>query len=152
MKRPSSVATSLIGRNRELSFMRVVLSAALQGAGALVLVGGEAGIGKTHLASEIAGMAEARRAAVAWGSGVDEATPPYWPWVQVLRRLGRIFSSALPRLDPRATDLPVSCRTRSPHPSPLPCRSRRRRRGNGGFASSTPSPACCRRPRAAAPS
>ncbi|MFN2555782.1 MAG: AAA family ATPase [Nitriliruptorales bacterium] len=105
MKRPASAATSLIGRNRELSFLRVALSTALDGGGALVLLGGEAGIGKTRLASELAGMAEARRATVAWGSGVDDATPPFWPWVQVLRRLSRSFGSTLPRLDSRATDL-----------------------------------------------
>ncbi|GAB2646486.1 ATP-binding protein [Kribbella swartbergensis] len=47
---------------------------------------GEAGIGKTRLAQELAGLALAEGASVAWGRCAEtEGAPAYWPWRQVLR-------------------------------------------------------------------
>lgn len=59
---------------------------ALSGSGRVFLIVGEAGIGKTRLASEIAGEAESRGARVLWG-GCWEAggAPAYWPWVRSIR-------------------------------------------------------------------
>src|SRR4051794_40665005 len=53
---------SLFGRERELAVLRERAAAALAGRGALVLVGGEAGIGKTALAATILREAEAQGA------------------------------------------------------------------------------------------
>jgi Holliday junction resolvasome RuvABC ATP-dependent DNA helicase subunit len=47
----------LVGRDRELATLQVALAAALAGRGSLVLIGGEAGLGKTTLAE--ATLAEA---------------------------------------------------------------------------------------------
>ena len=62
------------------------LDDALAGAGRLVLVGGEPGIGKSRLAEALAAQARARGARVlvgrCWEAG---GAPAYWPWVQALR-------------------------------------------------------------------
>ena len=55
MRTPSSPNTpvTLVGRDRELGILRDHLDAALAGHGSLVLIGGEAGIGKTALAEAL---------------------------------------------------------------------------------------------------
>ena len=64
------------------------LHEARRGNGGLVLLSGEAGIGKTRLADEISRSAAASGWVVAWGrSWEGEGTPAYWPWLQVLRAL-----------------------------------------------------------------
>ena len=84
--RPEPVGSTLLGRERELAELEAWLDAAAAGHGRLVLVVGEAGIGKTRLAQEVAGRSS--EATVAWGRCVDtEGAPPFWPWRQVLRAL-----------------------------------------------------------------
>jgi len=56
---------------------------ALRGTGGLVVVTGEAGIGKTTALAAVAAHVRGR-AQVRWGSGVPGA-PGYWPWREVLR-------------------------------------------------------------------
>ncbi|WP_300018376.1 BTAD domain-containing putative transcriptional regulator [Pseudonocardia sp.] len=89
---PSGTAATgggFVGRRAELSTLAARLSAAEAGAGAVVLVGGEAGIGKTRLAEEVAAVATQRGIRVAWSRCADEAAAPaLWPWTQVLRALG----------------------------------------------------------------
>ncbi len=85
-----SSGAALVGRDRELDALRGWLDHARAGRGRLVLCSGEAGIGKTRLAQELAAAAGAAAGdvAVAWGRCVDtEGAPPFWPWVQVLRDL-----------------------------------------------------------------
>ncbi|GAA0948790.1 AAA family ATPase [Kribbella koreensis] len=78
----------IVGRGRELGALRGWLDDARGGRGRLVVCGGEAGIGKTRLAQEFAGMALAAGTAVSWGRCVEgEGAPAYWPWRQVLRGL-----------------------------------------------------------------
>ena len=78
----------LIGRRRELAVLRERLAELEAGRGALVLVIGEPGIGKTRLAEELADEARARGIGVAWGAGWDGGgAPAYWPWIQVIRGL-----------------------------------------------------------------
>ena len=64
------------------------LADARAGQGALYLLAGEAGIGKTRLAEAIAETAAAAGDTVLWGSAWQAGgAPAYWPWTQVLREL-----------------------------------------------------------------
>jgi hypothetical protein len=76
----------LVGRDAELSALTQALEAAARGDGRLVLVGGDAGIGKTRLAEELAARAAARGVQVHRGACYElEGAPPFWPWLQVVR-------------------------------------------------------------------
>ncbi len=76
----------LAGREREQSLLREHLDAAMGGAGSLVLVGGEAGVGKTTLVEAILAEAAAQGALMLVGRCYDlSETPPYGPWVELTR-------------------------------------------------------------------
>ncbi|MFC0110679.1 ATP-binding protein [Kibdelosporangium aridum] len=76
----------IVGRADELAQLRAALLAASAGSGRLVLVSGDAGIGKTRLATAVAEMAAEYDVPVARGYAVDDpGMPPLWPW----RRLAR---------------------------------------------------------------
>jgi len=72
----------LVGRHAELERLNEALSRARRGNGSLVLIAGEAGVGKTRLAEE---LAEHSRAAVLWGRASHVAPAPYSPIVAALR-------------------------------------------------------------------
>jgi DNA-binding CsgD family transcriptional regulator len=70
--------------------LRDRLAAAVAGHGSLVLIGGEAGIGKTALAEAICWEAAERGALVLVGRCYDlTETPPYGPWVELFERCPR---------------------------------------------------------------
>jgi tetratricopeptide (TPR) repeat protein len=72
----------LVGREREQATLRRLLDSVLSGSGAMVLVGGEAGIGKTALVQAFTCEATARGALVLAGHCFDlSTTPPYGPWL-----------------------------------------------------------------------
>jgi predicted ATPase len=76
----------LVGRERELALLRAGLDLGISGEGRVLLLAGEPGIGKTRTAEELAFEASKGGALVLWGRCHEaEWTPPYWPWVQVLR-------------------------------------------------------------------
>lgn len=80
--------TALVDREVELRELREALDSALQGRGEIALIGGEAGIGKTRLAEELAREAADRGALVVWGSCWEAGgAPAFWPWTQALREL-----------------------------------------------------------------
>jgi DNA-binding CsgD family transcriptional regulator/tetratricopeptide (TPR) repeat protein len=75
----------LVGRDRELARVSLLLDDAVSGRGRLVLCTGEAGIGKTRLAEETAAKAAARDVPVAWARAADPgSSPPYGLWRLVL--------------------------------------------------------------------
>jgi DNA-binding CsgD family transcriptional regulator len=77
-------ATVLVGRAREQVFLCEELAAALGGNGRLVLLGGEAGIGKTSLAENLTRDAPEHGARVLVGHCYDLTnTPPYGPWLEL---------------------------------------------------------------------
>jgi DNA-binding CsgD family transcriptional regulator len=76
----------IVGRGDELAQARAALVAASGGAGRLVLVSGEPGIGKTRLTSAIVDVAGEYGVPVAAGGAIDDpGMPPLWPW----RAVGR---------------------------------------------------------------
>src|SRR5690349_21974370 len=81
-------AAPLVGREPEQATLRDTLAAALAGRGSLVLIGGEAGIGKTALAEWALAEARQRGAIVLVGRCYDlSETPPYGPWLEALARV-----------------------------------------------------------------
>jgi len=86
------VQSALVGRERELAEAREAVDGALAGAGGILFVTGEAGIGKSRLIAELAGQIESAPAAhgrpvwlegrcVSYGESL-----PYWPFRDLLRR------------------------------------------------------------------
>jgi DNA-binding CsgD family transcriptional regulator/tetratricopeptide (TPR) repeat protein len=85
------VDVPLVGRTRELSQLRGALLAASGGSGRLVLVSGDAGIGKTRLASATADMAAEYGVPVVRAYAVDDpGMPPLWPWRRLARDVPRL--------------------------------------------------------------
>ncbi|MFF5112317.1 BTAD domain-containing putative transcriptional regulator [Streptosporangium sp. NPDC000509] len=81
-------AGTLVARETQLRLVAERLALARRGKGGVVLVTGEAGIGKTRLARAAAEEAAGRGFRVAWGRCVDGAAPAFRPWIQVLRECG----------------------------------------------------------------
>ncbi len=87
MHSPVSLHTPLAfgGRDRELGILRQRLIAACAGSGGLVLIGGEAGVGKTALVETLCVGAQEHGALVLVGRCYDlSETPPYGPWTEAL--------------------------------------------------------------------
>src|SRR4051794_12595876 len=94
----------LVGRDRELALLDERLTAAQGGRGSLVLIAGEAGIGKTALADCLARAAMDAQLTVLAGHCYDRTeTPPYGPWREIGRRVealpDAVNAPPVPRLD-----------------------------------------------------
>lgn len=77
-----------VGREVELTALEEGLEDAIAGRAGLFLVTGEAGMGKTRLVEEVTRIARSRGVRILSGRCWETVdTPPYWPWIQVLRRL-----------------------------------------------------------------
>src|SRR4051812_26408243 len=87
----SLVSPVLVGRDAELAVLTAALDAAVEGVPGVVLLGGEAGVGKTRLVEEAAQRAQAAGARVLTGGCVElggEALP-FAPLADALRQLAR---------------------------------------------------------------
>ncbi|HUG13767.1 MAG TPA: AAA family ATPase [Thermomicrobiales bacterium] len=77
----------IVGREQEQLLLRHQLERSLDGHGSLVLVRGEAGIGKTALVEDLMRTAAAHGAIVLAGHCYDlSTTPPYGPWGEIFGR------------------------------------------------------------------
>ena len=82
----SPVTQPLVGRRNELAMLTEEWQRAAQGRGRLLLIGGEAGIGKTALLETLAAGAAEDGAQVLRGAAGIEA--PYQPFLEVIRAAG----------------------------------------------------------------
>ncbi len=83
---PPAADAPLVGRQTELTRLRQRLQAAWRGTGQVILVTGEAGIGKSRLVEELAAAATARGTRVLVGRAFEtEQILPFRPWVDALR-------------------------------------------------------------------
>lgn len=91
-------ADVLVAREDELAQVEARVAAVRRGQGGVLLLAGEAGVGKTRLAEEAAELAAARGFRVARGGCVDGTAPAFWPWTQVLRATGdaALLAGAVP--------------------------------------------------------
>jgi DNA-binding CsgD family transcriptional regulator/tetratricopeptide (TPR) repeat protein len=76
----------IVGRRRETAQLDACLRASLAGAGQVVLVSGEPGIGKTRLAQHANACAAELGMRCLWGRASEQAgVPPYWLFRQIVR-------------------------------------------------------------------
>jgi DNA-binding CsgD family transcriptional regulator len=82
--RSGYVADDLVGRDSDLAVLRALLDRLLVGDGAVVLIGGVSGIGKTALVDVLRSEASGLDAQILSGACYDLMdTPPYGPWLEV---------------------------------------------------------------------
>jgi class 3 adenylate cyclase/tetratricopeptide (TPR) repeat protein len=100
-------AFGFAGRARELGIVQRALDDVLSGAGRVVLVQGEAGIGKSRLAWELGHLAAERGVAMVSGRCVEGgAAPTLWPWLEIMRALSdRSKADASEELSPLVAGL-----------------------------------------------
>ena len=78
----------MVGRESERDRLTTVVDDVLAGRGSLVTIEGEAGIGKSRLATAATRLARDHGLATAWAVCLDEiGSPPLWPWHQVQDQL-----------------------------------------------------------------
>ncbi|GAA1712315.1 AAA family ATPase [Kribbella yunnanensis] len=83
-----SGADIFVGRRSEQAQLHTALLDVRSGRGRVCLLSGQAGIGKTGLATLLSTAARESGARVLWGRcWEDGGAPAYWPWVQILRGL-----------------------------------------------------------------
>ena len=118
--------------------MRIALDRATSSEGGTITLAGEAGIGKTMTAKELATVANEKGCEVLWGSSHEgPGAPAYWPWKQAMRALallkpshpdtrlvlaGSAFSDYLGRLKALAHSLKVEHQVEFPGYVPDPYR------------------------------
>jgi DNA-binding SARP family transcriptional activator len=84
----SAADPPLLGRGTEMVQLTAALAAAWAGEGRVVLVRGEAGIGKSRLLAELAGEADRRGGRIVAGHAYEgEQSLPFGPWVDAIRQV-----------------------------------------------------------------
>src|SRR3954470_23085646 len=91
----------MIGRRDALDWIDHAAAEVVSGRQRMVVVTGEAGIGKTRLAETATETLRGQGWLVVWGRCYESSgAPPLWPWAQVLRELDAVVP-----LPPALTDL-----------------------------------------------
>jgi predicted ATPase len=95
----------LIGRAAEVAALSAALADAKRGRGRLVLVEGDAGIGKTRLVEDVTAQMDGAR--VLAGGGIPLASDtPYAPVLSILQALARLHPASAGGLLPREASVP----------------------------------------------
>jgi DNA-binding SARP family transcriptional activator len=79
------VRGTLIGRERQVQQMRALWRRARDGEGAVLLISGEAGVGKTRLVRELVTVAKTSNVRLLTGACSTEGSSPYAPVAQLIR-------------------------------------------------------------------
>ena len=99
----------LIGRTQELAGVDALVAGAAAGRGGIAVICGEAGIGKTRLADEVAARASERGFRVLWGRAWESGgAPAYYPWIEMLQELRALEPELPPRLHALLQDRSVA--------------------------------------------
>ena len=86
----SAAAHGFVGRDACLATLRACLERALEGRAGSAAIVGDAGLGKTRLAEELAALARGRGAHVLLARvHHTPPSPPLWPWSQLVSALAR---------------------------------------------------------------
>jgi adenylate cyclase len=91
----AAIEHALVGRSRELDAIAATLGRAREGAGAVVEVLGEPGVGKSRLAAAVRGYAESEgfrwldTRCLSYGAGIA-----YWPYAELLRGVLQLGDAA----------------------------------------------------------
>ncbi|WP_322506858.1 BTAD domain-containing putative transcriptional regulator [Anaerolinea sp.] len=83
----SGVSVPLIGRDQAMTWLEEAVQDALGGNEKVILVSGEAGMGKSRLLQEFIARLSSNIAVIAGGAHVEARTLPYYPIIQALRSL-----------------------------------------------------------------
>jgi tetratricopeptide (TPR) repeat protein len=87
--------TAYVGRVRERGQLQELWGQAREGSLRVVLIGGEAGVGKTRLSTHLALQAHGEGSTVLYGRSDEDLGVPYQPWVQALSHLVKEVSQAV---------------------------------------------------------
>ena len=117
-----------VDREAVMERLRTWWAQAELGEGGLVLIGGEAGMGKTRLAARLAVEAHAAGAAVLYGRADEEPVRPYQPFAQALRHLLVHASGEASAPSPELARLVPEIAVRAPSRSTRADAERRRHR------------------------
>ena len=99
---PQSVDTTIIGRDVERAVLEDSLARTERGSGQIVLMSGDAGVGKTRLVEDV--LADCR-CQVLTGRAREESNPPYGPIAGVLRDCLRLHPADLVKQEPLLASL-----------------------------------------------
>src|SRR5690606_6272117 len=96
-RRGPAEVRNLYGRDHERAILADQLADTIAGSGSLVLVSGEAGIGKTALVEDLTRSARECGASVITGACFDlTTTPPYGPWIEAFSDIADRVRSPFP--------------------------------------------------------
>lgn len=110
----------IVGRDRELSVLADLVAATPRGRGAMTVIRGDSGTGKSSMAAAVVDDAVEQGFVFAWSTQTDGIRePPMWTWVHIVDRLvGHAHPDAVTRATAFAPDLLSARRPASVLPEP----------------------------------